>query len=198
MFPLSSPIVPHAGIPLHVFEDRYRRLMVDVVADDRRFGIVMIDRGSEVGGGDDRSDVGVMVEVVDEEELDDGRWVLIGAGLGRIRVAEWLEDDPYPVAMVEEIAELPVALDSAIRDDIQGQVRRLAAMLTELGETAPPLSLELDDDPVIAAWQALAVGPVGPFDTQRLLEIDDPEVRVAGIAQALIDAEELIQFRLRG
>jgi hypothetical protein len=140
MFPLSSPIVPHAGIPLHVFEDRYRRLMVDVVADDRRFGIVMIDRGSEVGGGDDRSDVGVMVEVVDEEELDDGRWVLIGAGLGRIRVAEWLEDDPYPVAMVEEIAELPVALDSAIRDDIQGHgcwARGAVRHTTVVGDRRP-------------------------------------------------------------
>jgi Lon protease-like protein len=197
MFPLGSPIVPHAGIPLHVFEDRYRALIHDVTAGDGRFGIVMIDRGSEVGGGDARRDVGVLVEVGSAEELEDGRWVLVAVGIGRIRVTEWLDDDPYPRAVVEDIDERSVELTAGIRDDIQTQVRRLAGMLAELGEPAPPVTVELADDPVVAAWQAVAVSPIGAFDTQCLLEIDDPEQRVAAIVRGLTAAEELVEFRLR-
>ena len=55
MFPLSAVLFPHASMPLHVFEPRYRELMRDCLAGDARFGIVLIERGSEVGGGDERS-----------------------------------------------------------------------------------------------------------------------------------------------
>ena len=58
MFPLSAVLFPHASMPLHVFEPRYRELLRDCLAGDARFGIVLIERGSEVGGGDERSDSG--------------------------------------------------------------------------------------------------------------------------------------------
>jgi hypothetical protein len=70
MFPLSTVLFPHAQIPLHVFEPRYRALTKDALAGDSRFGIVLIERGSEVGGGDQRMAVGTSasgprVEVTD-------------------------------------------------------------------------------------------------------------------------------------
>ena len=55
MFPLSAVLYPHAQIPLHVFEPRYRALMHDCLEADRRFGVVLIEHGSEVGGGDQRA-----------------------------------------------------------------------------------------------------------------------------------------------
>ena len=58
MFPLSAVLFPHSSMPLHVFEPRYRELMRDCLAGDGRFGIVLIERGSEVGGGDERSTLG--------------------------------------------------------------------------------------------------------------------------------------------
>src|SRR5580698_965052 len=58
MFPLSTVLFPHAEIPLHIFEPRYRALAHDCLAADSRFGIVLIERGSEVGGGDHRMAVG--------------------------------------------------------------------------------------------------------------------------------------------
>jgi Lon protease-like protein len=198
MFPLGNPAVPHAGLPLHVFEDRYRELMSTVTASDRRFGIVMIDRGSEVGGSDERTDVGVLVEVADEEQLEDGRWVLLAVGIGRIRVIEWLPDDPYPRAVVEELEEPAATTDPAVRDEIQTRVRRISGLLAELGEPAAPVTIELDEDPAAAAWQAVAVTPIGAFDTQRLLEMDDPDRRIAAIVESLADAEELLRLRMAG
>ena len=55
MFPLGCVLFPHAHLPLHVFEPRYRTLTRDCLRTDREFGVVLIERGSEVGGGDSRS-----------------------------------------------------------------------------------------------------------------------------------------------
>ena len=76
MFPLSAVLFPHASMPLHVFEPRYRVLMRDCLAGDARFGIVLIERGSEVGGGDERSALGTRGVITEAAELPDGRWVL--------------------------------------------------------------------------------------------------------------------------
>jgi Lon protease-like protein len=197
MFPLGNPAVPFAGLPLHVFEDRYRSLMDHVMEADRRFGIVMIDRGSEVGGGDERSDIGVIVEVADADQLDDGRWVLLVVGVGRIEVVDWLPDDPYPRAIVEELCETASSDPVESADEIQGRVRRIAGLLTELEESAPEITVELDADPAIASWQAVAVTPIGALDTQRLLEMDDADRRIAATVDALAAAEELLQLRIR-
>src|SRR5687768_12766401 len=101
MFPLGTVLLPTAVIPLHVFEPRYRALVHDCLAADREFGIVLIARGSEVGGGDDRTDVGVVARIVEAVELPDGRWAIGAVGVDRIRVRTWLADDPYPRADVE-------------------------------------------------------------------------------------------------
>ena len=196
MFPLGSPAVPYAGLPLHVFEERYRVLMERVMAGDRRFGIVMIDRGSEVGGGEQRSDIGVIVEVADAEQLEDGRWVLLAVGVGRLEVIEWLPDDPYPRAVVEELVETAASDPAETAHEIQGRVRRIAGMLTELEEPSPEITVELDPHPSIAAWQAVAVTPIGALDTQRLLEMHDTDRRIAATVEALAAAEELLQLRI--
>jgi len=73
MFPLSTVLFPHAQIPLHVFEPRYRALTADCLAGDARFGIVLIARGSEVGGGDERMTVGTRAVITHAASLADGR-----------------------------------------------------------------------------------------------------------------------------
>ena len=100
MFPLGTVLFPHAVIPLHVFEPRYRALMQDCLDGDRRFGVVLIERGSEVGGGDQRAEVGTQGVITRAAELPDGRWVLEVTGEELVAIDEWLPDDPYPVALV--------------------------------------------------------------------------------------------------
>ena len=80
MFPLGCVLFPSVVLPLHVFEPRYRTLVQTCLDDDREFGVVLIERGSEVGGDDVRTDVGTVARIVEAEQLPDGRWV---AGGGR-------------------------------------------------------------------------------------------------------------------
>ena len=63
MFPLGTVLVPKAVVPLHVFEPRYQTMLADVMTGDRKFGVVLIERGSEVGGGDVRADARARAEM---------------------------------------------------------------------------------------------------------------------------------------
>ena len=196
MFPLGNPLLPFSGIPLHVFEDRYRRLMADVLDGDRTFGVVMIERGSEVGGGELRSDIGTVARIAEAEELDDGRWLLIAVGVQRLRVVEWLPDDPYPRALVEVLPHREPGVPEATATTLGARVRTIAGLLTELGESAPPIDIDLADDPLAAAYQAMAVIGLGPLDTQRILELDDDGARVDAVLEQLRDAEDLLNLRI--
>ena len=58
MFPLNLVLFPGQILPLHIFEDRYRLMVKEIIDKDREFGVVLIERGSEVGGGDTRKNIG--------------------------------------------------------------------------------------------------------------------------------------------
>ena len=103
MFPLGSVLLPGMVLPLQVFEPRYR-VLVDTVllADEPEFGSVMIERGHEVGGGDVRASVGCIARIVDFTRHEDGLVTLVAVGTRRITVEDWLEDDPFPRALVAD------------------------------------------------------------------------------------------------
>jgi len=182
MFPLSAVLFPHGSMPLHVFEPRYRALMRDCLGGDRRFGVVLIERGSEVGGGDQRATVGTRGVITRAAELVDGRWMLEVRGEAVVAVEEWLPDDPYPVALVSETAPVPGGQDPApLLDAVARRVRRARALLAEHGGGPPlPPGLELDGggDAEAATWQLCAAAPLSAYDAQRLLAISDPVERV--------------------
>src|SRR5207249_3558867 len=94
MFPLGTVLFPHALLPLHVFEPRYRLMTQRVLGDDGEFGVVLIERGSEVGGGDTRFGIGTVARIVRAQELPDGGYALATVGIRRVRVTRWLLDDP--------------------------------------------------------------------------------------------------------
>lgn len=199
MFPLGTVLFPSGVLPLHVFEPRYRDLVRDCLAGDRELGVALIERGSEVGGGDQRTVVGTVARIVESEELPDGRWGLITVGERRIRVVEWLEDDPYPRA---EVVDWPEPAPQPGYDDraavVVSQLRQVLALAAEAGDAVPPATIELADDPVLALLQVAAVGPFGPLDRQHLLEAPSPDARADLLAALLDDAAEVLRLRLSG
>lgn len=199
MFPLGTVLVPGMVLPLHVFEQRYRRLVRDCLAGAAELGVVLIRRGSEVGGGDVRTDVGTLARIGRADEQPDGRWFLVAVGERRIRVARWLEDDPYPRAEVVEWPDDPATAPheaAQVIARIEVQLRRAAALLVELGEPAPPVGLSLAAEPVAASYQAVALGPLGPADRHHLLAAPTVAERFEGLATRLADAIELLQARI--
>ncbi|HVX22262.1 MAG TPA: LON peptidase substrate-binding domain-containing protein [Acidimicrobiales bacterium] len=146
MFPLSTVLFPGGLLSLHVFEPRYRRLVADCLAGSGEFGVVLISRGSEVGGGDQRVSVGSVARVRHARPLGDGRWLLAAEGCRRIRVARWLPDDPYPVAEVDDLPDdgpgAPGGVAAAVpAEAVQAEaaraVQRTRALLSELDRPLP-------------------------------------------------------------
>ena len=105
MFPLGTVLLPGGILPLHVFEPRVPPARHRLPRRRRRRPRVrrdMIERGWEVGGGDTRTDVGVVARMVQVEALPDGRYAVVAVGTRRIRILAWLPDDPYPLADVDD------------------------------------------------------------------------------------------------
>ena len=141
MFPLGTVLLPGGAIPLHIFEPRYRALARRCVDNDEAFGIALIERGSEVGGGDVRTDVACLARIAEYEEMPDGRWAVIAVGEQRVRVEEWLDDDPYPRALVTSWPDAYEPVEAEHRSSNIRRVTRVIAMAAEAGYRVPDIDL---------------------------------------------------------
>jgi Lon protease-like protein len=199
MFPLGTVLFPSMLLPLRVFEPRYLEMMRVCLDGDQRFGVVMIERGSEVGGGDVRSSVGCSASIVQAQQSPDGQWALLALGTKRIRVHEWLDDDPYPLAVVEPWCEDPpdAALTGKVAD-LMPRFRTALALAAELDEWSVPLTMELDVDPQVALYQMCAASPLGPHDRQRLLCAGDCGQRAEELVALLDELVSDMRRRLAG
>jgi Lon protease-like protein len=190
MFPLGAVLFPGGVLPLHVFEERYRTMMAEVLAAPvPEFGVVLITRGSEVGGGDARSDVGTMASVGQAALAPDGRYAVLATGGARLHVEQWLPDDPFPQAVVVELEDEPCTTDDL--DAARAAVRRVEALRSETGDV-------VSSDPVMAApdlWHLCDRLPVSAFDRQRLLAAPTTAAR-ARLLLALADelADDLVRL----
>jgi Lon protease-like protein len=199
MFPLGTVLLPGGVLPLHVFEPRYRQLVVDCLADDTgdpEFGVTLIERGSEVGGGDQRTSVGVIARLAHVEALPGGRYAVVAVGTRRFRVNAWLPDDPYPLADVDEwrdvdpdAPELPARVAAAT-----ARLREVLDLAARFGEV--PSDLPISDDPLLASYHLSGLAPLGPADRYRLLCAGSPAERLDLLAEVLDDVEAMLRFRL--
>ncbi|MDQ1375282.1 MAG: ATP-dependent Lon protease [Actinomycetota bacterium] len=197
MFPLGTVLFPYAPLPLHVFEARYRQLTEDCLRGNNEFGVVLIERGHEVGGGDARYGVGTVARIVEAASFPDGRWALITIGDRRIRIRTWLPDDPYPVALVEDLDDGPFdPADLTALGGAERTVRRALALQAELEEPSVPATAELDGDPERAAYQLAAFAPIGPADKQEVLEASTWRERINLVAELAAAAGEMFAYRL--
>jgi Lon protease-like protein len=197
MFPLGSVLLPGMPLPLHVFEPRYRALVERCLEGTPEFGVVLIERGSEVGGGDQRSDVGTVARIVEAARFDDGRYAIGAVGVRRIRVVRWLPDDPYPLAEVEDWPDDAAAPSPADLAPVVVAFRRVLGLAAELGLAVPPATVELAEDPGLAVTQMAAAAPLGPVDRYGLLLAAGPAERLARLAELLEDQSELLDGQLR-
>ena len=88
MFPLESAVLPNQDLPLRIFEPRYAALVRHCVDSGDPFGVVLISRGREVGGGDTRCDVGVLSRITECVDHGFDRYSLRCRTGERIRVCE--------------------------------------------------------------------------------------------------------------
>ncbi|MCR2812724.1 LON peptidase substrate-binding domain-containing protein [Microbacterium sp. zg.Y1090] len=184
MFPLGSVLLPYTPLPLRIFEPRYLTLIGRLLdEEDPQFGVVLIERGPEAGGGDQRSDIGTLARLVRvAPTATDLQVVAIGAE--RIRVERWLPDDPYPVADVSEVPPLEWSdALTPLRDEAEHIVRRVLARAADDENVRWDAETELSPDPVESSWQLAAIAPLGELDRFTLLQA----TTLGGLLRQIID-----------
>jgi Lon protease-like protein len=197
MFPLGCVLLPGVVLPLHVFEPRYQQLVRDCLeTDEHEFGVVLIDRGSEVGGGDSRTGVGVVAKMLQVAAMDAGRFALVTVGTRRIRIVEWLPDDPYPRAEIEDWPDEPGEVTPERIASTAARARRCAGLAVEMGDQTNVPEGELTGDPSFDSFMLTAISPLGPADQYAALCAPDPLSRFDAIDGMLDDVEAGLQFRL--
>jgi len=200
-FPLHTVLFPHLPLPIHCFEERYRVMAGDVMADGSpfagRFVVSMITTGSDVAGDPDTASTGTICEVRSAERFADGRWLLLVVGLGRARIIRIDRSGPYAVSTLEPLddpagehaAELLPDVQRAL-DTYLATVKRFVVRTASVGVHANEssgMTASLDDilkpiqlpaEPVAASYAVAGVLQVELSRKQRLLELSDAESRL--------------------
>jgi len=197
MFPLGTVLLPGMVLPLHVFEPRYQQLVRDCLdAPPHEFGVVLIDRGSEVGGGDTRSDVGVIARILQVAPLEGNRFALVTVGTRRVRVVEWLADDPYPRADVDDWPDGDETCSVERVAAVAARARRCAGLAVELGDRVMVAEGALSGDASADSFLLAGISPFGPADQYAALCAANPSERVELIDSLLDGVEAGLHFRL--
>jgi Lon protease-like protein len=170
MFPLSTVLMPAMPLSLRIFEERYLKLLGDLVGQENpEFGVVLIERGQEIGGGEKRLGIGTLASVTDIGTLDEF-YGIESIGTQRFRVNAWLPDDPYPIADIDFIPDL--VWDESlqpVKSHLETKVRHLLAFASEFGDLQYGSDTAFSEDPMLSCWQLAGVLPVGPLDQMDLL-----------------------------
>ncbi len=201
MFPLGLTLLPGAVLPLNVFEPRYLQMFREILSDDvnePEFGVALITKGRDAGGGDERAMLATSARILDMQATDDGRYVLAAVGADRLRISAWLPDDPYPVADVDVWRDDDVITTG---DDIASRVSALHERVDDLNDIARALGdavperTEISDDPVLAAYHLGSLAPLGPADRFALLSAPGLSARLDVLDDALDDVAAVFEFR---
>jgi len=185
MFPLGTVLFPSMPAVLRIGEERYLAMLTAVLQEEpSEFGVVLIERGVEVGGGDQRFGVGTFARITQLMQ-GEGFVGLVAEGAQRFEVERWLPDAPYPQADVRLLPDLEWHEElRPLLDDTERVVRRALAQASEFAEQRWSADVELVEEPVSAAWQLAGIAPVGELDQVALL-------RATALEDLLTDIQRL-------
>jgi Lon protease-like protein len=183
LFPLGIVALPTENVPLHIFEDRYRTMIDECVAQRREFGILWMAE-------DELKPIGCActVETV-LERLEDGRMNILARGTRPFRLLERQDDLPYPAGVVEFLDEH----DEPEDPEVGGATRKLYA---ELVEQATDNVLSDEELGALDAYRMAATVEFGADAKQELLELRSENERLQLLTmlfRAAIKRMELVE-----
>jgi Lon protease-like protein len=188
LFPLPVPVLfPGATAPLHVFEPRYRALVADALAGDRRIGMTTVrpEAAAEIAGDPPLFAVGCAGFIAEHRRLADGRYLLLLQATSRFRI---LAEPARPAARLYRVAEIELLGDAlGDRDRARALQQRVAGQLAELAAREEGLELgELAKlEPDRFASEICQRLQLPALEKQALLEADSAVVRLERLAQTL-------------
>jgi Lon protease-like protein len=174
IFPLHTVLFPGTPIQLHIFEDRYIKMVQDCLDTDGQFGVALIERGHEALGPVPRPfELGCTAIIREIEPLDDGRMMLIAQGVERMRIQEIISTHPYMTATVrpEPVLGKEEMLLDAKSIGLYPLVHRYLKIVAEdvAGELS---SFQLPDEPTALAYLSGSLMQIPVAEKQSLLALE--------------------------
>lgn len=171
LFPLNTVLFPGTPIFLHIFEERYKEMIGLCIDQERPFGVVMIEEGSEVGVPAKPARVGCSAQIVQVETLQDGRMNIAAVGGERFEIVSTDESQAYLQGMVRS---LPMVQTSSLESllTIGRQLRPFITRYTDVLRGIVDIDVgndDLPDDPVSMGYFAAWILQIPPAGKQALL-----------------------------
>lgn len=193
IFPLSTVLMPGQVLPLHIFENRYKSLMSDLLAlpeVERRFGIITIKKGREVNQSlPVLADIGTIAVLRKSSTNEDGTFEILVIGGQRFDLISVSEDKaPYLVAEVKIRKEFESEFDTATLTLAKEKCDEFMMMLDADNENT---SQKLPDTPSSLSFLLASLLPINNTEKQSLLELDDPNMRLKKVLQ-IINRETIL------
>lgn len=207
-FPLHVVLFPHLPLPLHIFEERYRAMTRDLLADGSPYaGRFVISSGGD--GDATEGSVGTVAEVRRAERFADGRWALVVVGAERVSLGAVDRSGPYALIDVQPLPESVGDAETAGRllpevqaalDAYLDTVKRFVASAASVGRESQEITdvaasldevlkpIRLPDDPLAASYAVAGVLQIELNRKQQLLELPDGSTRL-GVELKLLRRE---------
>ena len=198
MFPLGSVIFPESLFTLRVFEPRYLELVKECVITGGGFGVCLIAKGHEVGGGDERYEFGTISEILQVIEIGSGQLAINCVGRKRFRVLKWLEDNPYPKAVVEieEVDDSQLVEKEQI-DELRPVVLKIADTVFELSGIRQDKPIPSSENIIEDMYHLAEHSYLGSYDRYKVLSSETLEARFNLLCQLLEDLDEMYTGELK-
>ena len=182
LFPLNTVLFPGAVLNLHVFEERYRKMIAECLDTGEAFGVVLLREGEEAGDPDAvPHDVGTTAEISEVTPLPAGRYYISTTGGRRFRIDRIINREPYLTAEVTFLDDEPAddedARASELTHRVLGEFREYVKLLVAFSGNAG--HVDVPHDPVDASYAVGDALQVADSLKQRLLEARTAESRLA-------------------
>ena len=179
LFPLNTVLFPGGLLPLRIFESRYVDMVGGCMRQDAMFGVVLIVDGNDTSAVVNIAEVGTAARIVDFQTQPDGLLGLLCRGERRFRVQQRRQQaDGLNRATIEWMQDAPLTPLDPQFQPLVSVLRKVMARLESIGRFIEP---NYED----ASWVSHRLAEFLPLEApwqQRLLEIDDPNVRLGMLA----------------
>ena len=193
IFPLNTVLMPHQLMPLHIFENRYRRLMADLLAlpeSEQRFGIVSIVKGSETNEDlPQLAEIGTIAVLRKTTSNPDGTFEITVIGGERFDIKSIsVSKAPYLIGEVRTRKETPISFD---KDTITLAQEKCIDFMMMVDADNDNASRSLPDEPSALSFLIAGLLPLTSIEQQGLLNIDDANLRLKAVMK-IINRETIL------
>ena len=200
IFPLALVLFPGVPLPLHIFEPRYRQMLIDVRAGNSLFGVSYFDASTSEKEVPAAGHVGCVAEVTETQPMPDGRSNILTVGIIRYQIEEYLErDEPYLLARVSyfEDEEEDAGLLSESARDVAETFTRIARAVRTINDERANLPDISDTEPQRLSFLVAAAMEVDTDVKQNLLELRSTSERLQRLREMLRRAVSSYEERAR-